>query len=40
MSKVPNHKFLKIGTLNNILRDVSEYLKITKDQLVEEIFKK
>ncbi|MBL5982116.1 periplasmic or secreted lipoprotein [Petrotoga sp. HWH.PT.55.6.1] len=37
---IPDHKFLKIGTLNSILRDVSEYLKITKEQMVEEIFKK
>jgi predicted RNA binding protein YcfA (HicA-like mRNA interferase family) len=37
---VPNHKSIKIGTLNHILNDLSDYLEIPKDQLIEQIFKK
>ncbi|MBI2485811.1 MAG: type II toxin-antitoxin system HicA family toxin [Deltaproteobacteria bacterium] len=37
---IPDHKPIKIGTLNNILIEVSDYLKITKEELVEELFKK
>ncbi|MBC7320065.1 type II toxin-antitoxin system HicA family toxin [bacterium] len=37
---IPAHHILKIGTLNNILKDVAEYLKIPKDQLIEELFEK
>lgn len=35
---IPNHKFLKIGTLNNILNNISEYLKVTKEELINELF--
>lgn len=31
---IPAHKTLKIGTLNGILHDTSEHLKITKDKLI------
>jgi len=31
---IPAHKTLKIGTLNGILHDISEHLKITKDELI------
>jgi predicted RNA binding protein YcfA (HicA-like mRNA interferase family) len=37
---IPDHHFLKVGTLNNILKDIAEYLKIPKEQLIEELFKK
>ncbi len=37
---IPDHKLIKIGTLNNILNQVVDYLKITKDGLVEELSKK
>lgn len=36
---IPDHQQIKIGTLNNILNDIAEYLKITKQELVDEIFK-
>jgi len=37
---IPNHNPIKIGTLNNILNDVSEYLKIPKQILISQLFKK
>jgi len=37
---IPNHNPIKIGTLNNILNDVSEYLKISKQILISQLFKK
>ena len=36
---IPLHKPLKLGTLNNILSDIAEYLKISKKELVERLFK-
>lgn len=35
---IPDHKSIKIGTLNNILDDISNYLKISKSELVKELF--
>jgi predicted RNA binding protein YcfA (HicA-like mRNA interferase family) len=32
---IPNHKPIKIGTLNNILNDVARYLEIDKAEIVE-----
>jgi len=37
---IPDHRSIKIGTLNNILNDLADYLKITKGKLVKEIFGK
>ena len=37
---VPHHNPIKIRTLNNILSDLANYLKIDKKELIEEIFKK
>jgi predicted RNA binding protein YcfA (HicA-like mRNA interferase family) len=37
---IPNHNPIKISTLNNILNDVSEYLKIPKQILISQLFKK
>lgn len=37
---IPDHYTIKIGTLNNILKDVAEYLKISKEQLIDELFRK
>ncbi len=37
---IPDHCALKVGTLNNILKDIAEYLKIPKEQLIEELFGK
>lgn len=36
---IPDHQSLKIGTLNNILNDISEYLKMSKQELMNELFK-
>jgi hypothetical protein len=35
---VPRHKALKPGTLNHILSGIASYLKMDKDNLVEELF--
>lgn len=35
---IPNHNPVKIGTLNNILNDVAEYLKISKHVLISQLF--
>ena len=35
---IPNHKSLRIGTLNSILKDVSEHLKMDRDKLIESLF--
>jgi predicted RNA binding protein YcfA (HicA-like mRNA interferase family) len=31
---IPNHSPIKIGTLNNILQNVSHHLKISKEELI------
>lgn len=31
---IPRHKNLRVGTLNSILKDVAEHLKISKDELI------
>ena len=31
---VPNHKALRIGTLNNILRVVAEHKKVSRDDII------
>ncbi|MFH1288437.1 MAG: type II toxin-antitoxin system HicA family toxin [bacterium] len=35
---IPDHQFIKIGTLNNILKDIADYLKISKEKLIQELF--
>ena len=37
---IPDHESIKVGTLNNILNDLADYLKMTKEKLIEELFKK
>lgn len=37
---VPNHSPIKIGTLNAILRDVSEHFGISRDDLITQLFSK
>ncbi|MCD6256485.1 type II toxin-antitoxin system HicA family toxin [Candidatus Aerophobetes bacterium] len=37
---IPAHNPIKIGTLNNILVDVAEYLEISKQNLIKELFEK
>lgn len=36
---IPKQKGLKIGTLNNILNDISRYLEIDKESLIQNLFK-
>ncbi len=36
---IPDHQTIKIGTINNILSDVADYLKLSKKEIVEELFK-
>ena len=35
---IPNHSPIKIGTLNNILKDIAEHIEITKEELIIRIF--
>jgi predicted RNA binding protein YcfA (HicA-like mRNA interferase family) len=35
---IPAHAPLKVGTLSQILSDVSLYLEITRDQLIHDLF--
>ncbi len=37
---IPKHDPIKIGTINNILKDISLYLKITKEELIKRLFDK
>lgn len=37
---IPNHKPIKIGTLSGVINDIALYLKMDKDELVENIFGK
>jgi predicted RNA binding protein YcfA (HicA-like mRNA interferase family) len=37
---IPRHKPLRIGTLNGILKDVAEHLKLSRDDLAESLFEK
>ena len=37
---VPDHHPIKIGTLNNILNDLVDHLKIDKKELINKLFKK
>lgn len=35
---IPDHDPIKIGTLNNILKDISDYLQISKNELINKLF--
>jgi len=37
---IPQHKALRVGTLNNILRDVAEHFKVGRDELIRSLFEK
>ena len=37
---IPDHKELRVGTLNAILTDVADHLVIEKDVLIEELWGK
>ncbi len=34
---IPNHNPIKVGTLNKILTDIAEKLKISKDELISKL---
>lgn len=36
---IPNHYPLKIGTLNSIISDVGDHLKLAKTEVLSELFK-
>lgn len=35
---IPNHSPIKLGTLNNIIRDISEHFGLSKEECIEKIF--
>jgi predicted RNA binding protein YcfA (HicA-like mRNA interferase family) len=35
---IPRHKSLRVGTLSGILKDISDYLDIGKEELIRELF--
>ncbi|MDI6732226.1 MAG: type II toxin-antitoxin system HicA family toxin [Candidatus Margulisbacteria bacterium] len=35
---IPNHQAIKIGTLNNILNEISGIFNLTKEKLLEDLF--
>ena len=35
---IPNHDPLKLGTLNKILHDIAESLKISKEKLIQQLW--
>lgn len=37
---IPKHKNLKLGTLNNILKDIAEHLGKTKEEIINELWGK
>lgn len=37
---IPRHESIRIGTLNEILRDVGEHFGLTRDQIAAQIFKR
>ncbi len=37
---IPLHKPLRVGTLNSILKDIAEHLKLIRDELIESLFEK
>lgn len=36
---VPNHSPIKIGTLNNIFKEISKHFEISRDELIRKLFK-
>ena len=37
---IPRHMTLRVGTLNGILKDVAEHVKLSRDELVKSLFEK
>jgi predicted RNA binding protein YcfA (HicA-like mRNA interferase family) len=38
MITIPDHQPIKIGTLNNILNNIAEYMKMSKQELINKLF--
>lgn len=36
---IPNHKALRVGTLNNIIKDVADHLGMQKSELMSVLFR-
>ncbi|MFC2070129.1 type II toxin-antitoxin system HicA family toxin [Chloroflexota bacterium] len=37
---IPHHKPLKTGTLSSVVNSIALYLKVNRDELIQDIFKK
>lgn len=35
---IPRHGALKVGTLNSILKDIAEHLKVSKEELIRKLW--
>jgi len=35
---IPRHRPLRVGTLNNILRDIAQHLDMSRDELMQVLF--
>ena len=35
---IPKHANLRVGTLNNILNDIAEHLKISKEEVIHQLW--
>ncbi len=35
---IPNHSPLRVGTLNNIIQDIANHHKVTKNELLKRLF--
>ncbi|MDD5688348.1 MAG: type II toxin-antitoxin system HicA family toxin [Elusimicrobia bacterium] len=35
---IPKHKFIKLGTLNNILQGIANYIETDKQNIIKELF--
>jgi uncharacterized protein YidB (DUF937 family) len=35
---IPNHRPIKVGTLNAILRDVADHFGVDRDELIQRLF--
>ena len=35
---IPKHKFLRVGTISNVLTDIANHLEINKEKLVNDLF--
>ena len=35
---VPSHRYIKIGTLNSIIKDIANHFRISKAEVIESLF--